>query len=244
MIFVYLDEFGHCGPYFSRHHPRHNTSPVFGLAGWLVPEESVRLFGSYFLARKTELLGQEIERSGKAPFEWEKKGSSLFTARSIQRFPEIRRAAFRLMNYALRHNCRPFYCGREKIRAREERLNPTGLYKTILSDAIRQLDAHCRSLNQRFVIVIDQHSARKELLETAAKTMFGIPAATQMASPPFEVESYLNQNIQAADWMAAIVGRVWNYKLDQDFADYAQYADIFWRQISGRTVASGVRLRR
>jgi hypothetical protein len=30
---VYLDEFGHVGPYVSRTHPHHNTSPVFGFGG-------------------------------------------------------------------------------------------------------------------------------------------------------------------------------------------------------------------
>lgn len=41
MIFAYLDEFGHNGPYISRDHKQYNTSPVFGLAGFLMPEAQV-----------------------------------------------------------------------------------------------------------------------------------------------------------------------------------------------------------
>ena len=43
VIYVaYLDEFGHVGPYIGRSDPRHNTSPVFGFAGFILPAEAVR----------------------------------------------------------------------------------------------------------------------------------------------------------------------------------------------------------
>ena len=61
--FAYLDEFGHIGPYVSRQDPRHNDSPVFGLAGFVLPSEQVRGFGTWFFQRKCELLAFEIERS-------------------------------------------------------------------------------------------------------------------------------------------------------------------------------------
>ena len=38
---AYLDEFGHIGPYIARDDPRHNDSPVFGLAGFIMPLEVV-----------------------------------------------------------------------------------------------------------------------------------------------------------------------------------------------------------
>ena len=34
---AYLDEFGHIGPYIRRSHEIHNTSPVFGLGGIVLP---------------------------------------------------------------------------------------------------------------------------------------------------------------------------------------------------------------
>ena len=44
--FAYLDEFGHVGPYVSRADPHHNDSPVFGLAGYVLPAVQVRGFGA------------------------------------------------------------------------------------------------------------------------------------------------------------------------------------------------------
>ena len=40
--FAYLDEFGHVGPYLSRMDRTHNDSPVFGLAGFVLPSQEIR----------------------------------------------------------------------------------------------------------------------------------------------------------------------------------------------------------
>lgn len=243
MIFAYLDEFGHIGPYFGSDHPCHNTSPVFGLAGVLLHENSVRPFSSFFLNRKTDLLGSDIKKSGKMAYEWEKKGTNLFTANSIVKYGEIQRTMSRLLNYVARYNGKVFYYGREKKRGTEE-VRSIGLYKTVLSDAIRKIDAYCAAKNENFVIVMDQHSVRKELLETATKTMYGAERAYRLSSPPFEVESYLNQNIQAADWIATIVGRLWNFKLDPEgYAKYEPYHRLFWDKLHGCASHSSVKVR-
>ena len=66
MIYIaYLDEFGHVGPYMSRSHPRHNDSPVFGFAGFVMPAEEVRGFDTWFFQRKCDLLRFEIRRSSR-----------------------------------------------------------------------------------------------------------------------------------------------------------------------------------
>lgn len=228
MIFVFLDEFGHNGPYLGKDHPKHNTSPVFGLAGYMMPDHQIRGFGTYFIQRKKDLLSHDLAKTGKQAYEWEKKGTNLFTAASITRYPDIRDSMFRMLSEIRRRDGKLFYYGREKIR-RTEDLNFNGLYKTIFSHAIRQIDAYCDSIGEYFVLVLDENSARLELLQTAAKTMFGEQPARRMISPPFEVESHLNQNIQAADWIATIVGRLWGYKLDeQGFAAYEPYQRYFW----------------
>jgi uncharacterized protein DUF3800 len=231
MLFVYLDEFGHIGPYFSRGHPRFNSSPIFGVAGIVFPEEAIRPFASFFLKRKEQLLGFEIEKSNKQAYEWEKHGSNLYTTKSIISYPEIRKSTFRLLNTINRLGGKVFYNGREKIKGTEHG-NPTGLYKTIFSDAIRKLESYSAEQNKNFVIVVDENSARKELLETAVKTMYGNDRAFHLASPPFEVESHLSQNIQAADWVAAIIGKLWTYRLGgPEWADLKPYDDYFWTRI-------------
>jgi hypothetical protein len=77
-------------------------------------------------------------------------------------------------------------------------------------------------------MVVDDNSARKQLLNTALKMMYGAIPARHMLSPPFEVESYINQNIQAADWLAAIVGRLWAYEIrPKEYADHENFKMYF-----------------
>jgi hypothetical protein len=53
-----------------------------------------------------------------------------------------------------------------------------------------------------------------------------------LLSPPFEVESYVNQNIQAADWIAAIVGRLWAREmLPAQYADHDAFKAYFWNRL-------------
>ncbi|MET4364277.1 hypothetical protein ABIB06_004876 [Bradyrhizobium sp. LB8.2] len=240
MLFVYLDEFGHVGPYFGRAHPRFNSSPVFGIGGIIFPEEAIRPFASFFLQRKTELLDFEIKKSNKQPYEWEKHGSNLYTTKSITLYPEIKQTTFRILNRINKCGGKIFYHGREKISGTDD-VNPNGLYKTVFSDAIRKLDAYCTEQKQNFVLVVDEHSARRELLETAVKTMYGQNPARHLASPPFEVESHLNQNMQAADWIAAIVGKLWTHRLGgEEWSDLKAYEDFFWARVHSLATHSTV----
>ena len=64
---AYLDEFGHVGPYGARSDPRYNTSPVFGFAGYIMPAEAVRVFGTLFFGRKGELFARSMVQSPKHP---------------------------------------------------------------------------------------------------------------------------------------------------------------------------------
>lgn len=86
---AYLDEFGHIGPYVSRAHFVHKTSPVFGLGGLLLPASEVREFAIHFYKLKCRLLAYALEHSnpGKVPaYRWEKKGSQLYSVRKIDRY--------------------------------------------------------------------------------------------------------------------------------------------------------------
>jgi len=222
--FVYLDEFGHIGPYISRTSPRYNESPVFGLAGIILPERAIRPFATKFLQLKEHLFQREIKQSGRLSSLWEKKGIEIFTAKHLAKYPHFRSTGFRLLNNLRSSGGNVFYYGREKKAGRTD-LNSIGLYTTVLSHAIRQLENYGNASNTNFVMVVDEHSARKQLLVTASKTMFGQTPARHMLSPPFEVESYVNQNIQAADWVAAIIGRLWARELRP--AEFSLITKIF-----------------
>lgn len=210
--FVYLDEFGHIGPFMGRAGARYNESPVFGLAGIILPVDAIRPFATQFLQLKQHVFRSEIEKAGVPASHWEKRGSAIFTAKQVVRYPHFKSTGFRILNYVRDCGGKVFYYGREKISGTTD-VNSTGLYTTVLSHAIRQLDKHAAASNSNFIMVVDEHTARKELLVTATKTMFGDEPARRLLSPPFEVESYINQNMQAADWIAAIVGRLWAHEI-------------------------------
>jgi Protein of unknown function (DUF3800) len=206
---VYLDEFGHVGPFVSRSHARHNTSPVFGLGGFVLPVERVRSFASYFYHLKCNLLAFEIERAGVPPYLWEKKGASLYTTENVLKYPELRRATARLLNRIERGAGMVFYVGMQKTQASEEH-DPKALYRAVLREAIKRLDDFCGRDEAQFMIVVDELQNRKfreEIVAEASCEMFGDPGRIRMIEPPIQAESHLFQTLQCADWICGLVGR-------------------------------------
>lgn len=240
MHFAFLDEFGHIGPFIARRDPRYNASPVFGMGGMVLPEDSVRPFAVWFFQLKCKMLEREIARDGKHPATWEKKGTALFTAKAIRKYPSVRDAGKRLINRIAAYNGNIFYYGREKhLPPRES--NAIGLHKTVLSHSIRRLDALCAQRNQYFMMILDQHSSRIDLLEAAAKTMFGSDPAPRLLEPPFEVESHIYQTTQAADWVAAILGHLWAYRLQPaQYPELQIFEAFFGRIVDGRASHSSI----
>ena len=211
LYLAYLDEFGHIGPYVSREDPRHHTSPVFGLAGFVLPSEEVRGFGTWFFQRKCELLDFEIRRSGKHPSQWEKKGSSLYTVRNVEKYVELRRLTNRLFNKLENLGGFVFYVGIRKT-APPATHRPTQLYKRVLVEAIKRLDEFCgRDCHPpgRFLLALDEHAQRLTFLAEASRSMYGGDEPRRyLMEPPFQLESDRYQTIQAADWIAGLVGRL------------------------------------
>ncbi len=86
LYIVYLDEFGHIGPYLSSTDKSHKTHPVFGLGGVVLPYTEVRKFSTYFYQLKNRLLDYELKNSGIHPAKWEKKGASLYTVTNVTKY--------------------------------------------------------------------------------------------------------------------------------------------------------------
>jgi hypothetical protein len=122
------------------------------------------------------------------------------------------------------------YYGREKYQS-PDNSNSSGLYATVMSHTIRSIDAYCCKLNGQFMMILDQHSDRLKLLESASKTMFSPQnPARCLIEPPFQVESHLYQTIQAADWIGTLVGRLLAHMVEpQQFADW-QWAETYFGQ--------------
>ena len=242
---AYLDEFGYVGPYIARDDPRHNDSPVFGLAGFIMPAAEVRGFGTWFFQRKCELLGFEIQRSGEHPAVWEKKGSSLYTVKNVERYPELRRSTFRLLNKIAGVGGRVFYVGIRKS-AEPKAHDANALYRSVLGEAIRRLDTFCRedhAIAERFLLALDEHPQRAELLTAAARDMYGgDERRRQLIEPPLQLESHRYQTLQAADWIAGLVGRLGAIWTEPDvWPENVVFRRYFEHRLTSVQVRSGVR---
>ena len=243
--FAYLDEFGHVGPYVSRNGPRHDDSPVFGLAGFVLPVEEVRGFGTWFFQRKCQLLGPEIQRSGKHPAQWEKKGSSLYTARNVQRYSEVRSVTYRMLNKIERLGGFVFYVGVKKT-APPDLHRPNRLYTKVLLEAIKRIDQFCELDCDRpdnFLLALDEHALRPAFITEASRSMYGgAERRRRLIEPLFHLESHRYQTIQAADWIAALIGRlgaIW--AKEEEFPENFAFRRHFEHRINRLSRRSGFR---
>ena len=242
---AYLDEFGHVGPYVAREDPRHNASPVFGLGGFIMPAEQVRGFGTWFFQRKCELLDFEIQRSGEHPAVWEKKGSSLYTVTNVTRYAELRQTTFRMLNRIYRLGGRIFYYGIRKT-ADPATHDANAMYLSVLSEATRRLDAFCRedqSDPEQFILALDEHQQRVELLTSVARDMYGGDEPRRhLIEPPFQLESHRYQTLQAADWIAGLVGRLGAaWKEPEVWPENVVFRRYFEWRLTSKQVRSGIR---
>ena len=243
--FAYLDEFGHIGPYLNRTDSKYHDSPVFGLAGFVLPSDEVRGFGTWFFQRKCQLLDFEIQRSGEHPALWEKKGASLYTVANVTKYGELRKFTNRLFNKIETLRGFVFYVGIRKT-ATPHTHNPNGLNRGVLAEAIKRIDAHCGedcTPPRNFLLALDEHDQRSALITEAARSMYGTNERRRyLIEPPFHLESHRYQTVQAADWIAGLVGRlgaIWT-----DPAAYPENA-VFRRYFEDRlkriSLRSGIR---
>jgi Protein of unknown function (DUF3800) len=243
--FAYLDEFGHIGPYVSRKHDRYNESPVFGLAGLILPATEVRDFSTWFYKRKCELLAFEINRSGKHPAEWEKKGAALFTTANIEKYPELRRFTARFLNRIERCGGKIIYVGLRKTSAPSTHQSQA-LYRAVLREAIKRLDQYCENdceEESRVLIFMDGHQERDALLTEASRSMFSRDSPRRhLIEPPVQVESHRYQTIQAADWICGLIGRFGAYWEDKEaFPELSWTQDLFQQRLARIAIRSGIR---
>ena len=64
MLIAYLDEIGDSGAFVAADHARYKTSPAFGYAGYLLPDNKVRHFGSEFVKARNSLLAGQTHKTG------------------------------------------------------------------------------------------------------------------------------------------------------------------------------------
>lgn len=236
---VYLDEFGHIGPFISRNHETHKTSPVFGFGGFVLPVEAVRDFAIYFYQLKCRLLKLELERQGSPAYRWEKKGAQLYTVRNVQKYRELRTATARLLNQITRLGGHVIYSGEHKT-ADAAAHRPAEVFQHHLLRLIRQADQFCSARQATFMLLLDEQQAgnswREMHVEACTLAMFEATTdkCRMLIEPPIQGESYFFQTLQCADWICGLIGRLCAYRVAAN-----QYEDweIFHRYFHDRMEA-------
>lgn len=241
MRIVFLDEFGHIGPFISRSDPKHKTSPVFGLSGFIMPDHQVRAFSTWFFKLKQAAFADDIANSARHPSAWEKKGREIFTRGRVYK---TKRLGYSLINQIMAFNGKIFYHGIEKYEPPSQS-HAEGLYSTVLAHALRALGRYAQYVDDNFIVILDEHPARLKLLESAMRTMFGEEPVLRLIQPPFQAESHLYQTIQAADWISSLIGPLWAHEvLPQEFPDYEWAKKYFGGRITSAATYSSVQKRR
>ena len=176
---------------------------------------------------------------------WENKGSSLYTIKNVTKYLELRKFTNRLFNKIATLDGFVFYVGIKKI-APVDTHNPNLLYRRILSEAIKRLDDFCgRDCKppNNFILALDEHDQRSALITEASRRMFGgVQPRRHLIEPPFHLESHRYQTLQAADWIASLVGRFGAYWVDPDaYAENAVFRKYFEDRLHRASRRSGIR---
>ena len=176
---------GMSAPCVSRTDPHHNDSPVFGLAGFVLPVDEVRGFGTWFFQRKCELLESEIRQTSCPVGE---EGAHLLTVRNAQRYRRVRGMADRLLNKIERLDGFEFYVGVKKM-ASPNVHNSDRLYTRVLLEAIKRIDQFCAEdcdPTENFVLALDEHALRPALITEVSRSMSGGTRLPRRLACPLE----------------------------------------------------------
>ncbi|CAB3688799.1 DUF3800 domain-containing protein [Achromobacter pestifer] len=229
---VYLDEFGHIGPFISRHHQQHKTSPVFGFGGLVLPVYAVREFAIYFYKLKCHLLRFELEQQSKPAYQWEKKGAQLYTVHNVAKYRTLRTATGRLLNQIKRVGGYVIYGGEQKTSDADAH-QPAEVFKQQLLQILRRVDQFCVARRATFMLLLDEQQAgnvwREANVEACTLAMFEVAAdrCRMLIEPPIQGESHLFQTLQCADWICGLVGRLCTYQVAscqyEDWKIFHQY---------------------
>jgi hypothetical protein len=223
---AYFDEFGHVGPFVNRTDSKYMTSPVFGLGGFIVPASKAREFSAWFHWFKKTIFAKEIQRSGIESFHWEKKGSSLFRTHGILKYRGSNLDIFRtLINKLRSFGGYVMYAGLLKYKLPHEH-NATSLYMSVVTEIHKRVHHFCLPRFSKSLILLDQCGGdffRTRTVDTSALSIFGTSEYDSIIEPIFQAESHLYQNLQCADWICAVLSRIWAYRYDR-----IQYQELEW----------------
>jgi hypothetical protein len=220
VLLAYIDEIGETGAFISREHPRFNTSPAFGYAGFVVSADRARQFGARFQREKQVLYRREIAHADH-PGRWERKGASIFRPDTLDKHPAQVRVFNGLVRGLRALDGHLFSYADEKPvgTPKQTGLDTVERETGAMRETLNRIARHADSRGENVMVVIDQvnektRSARvpvmySHILGRAAE----FPEMRRIVEPPMHVDSVLSANIQFADWVAACVSRAVDFQL-------------------------------
>lgn len=214
MMIAYLDEIGEPGAFVSKEHPRYNTSPAFGYAGFLLPESNVREFGAIFAKERARLFPHEDGQ-------FEVKGANIFRKNSDVHAPQNIRVFRSLANQVLNFRGKFFYYASEKPLGLpgQVKLDKAEVEQEAMKETLNRVCKTADGLNSNIMVLFDQinESERAARLPVMYAHILGRssdkPEMRRILEPPMHVDSVLSSGIQFADWVAAYVTRAVEYQL-------------------------------
>lgn len=223
MLLAYIDEIGEPGAFISRNHSKFNTSPAFGYAGLILPENRARSFGAEFQARKRELFRNEINQA-EHPGRWERKGASIFRPTTPQVYPHQVRVFDGLVQSIAHLGGRLFYYANEKPQGtpKQTGLDVSERETSAMQETLNRIARHADNCDENVLVMIDQinEKTRAERLPRMYSHILGRTSdyreMRRIVEPPMHIDSQLSANIQFADWIAACLTRAIDYQLDYD----------------------------
>lgn len=222
MLLAYIDEIGESGAYVAKDHPKYKTSPVFGYAGFVIPERAVRRFGQVFTQEKRTVFRAELDAAQNAG-QWERKGSDIFTHDAWNNYrPQIR--MFRgLVDQLDKLGGKIFYYAEQKEPGTPAQTRETGEQReiTAMQQTVNRLCSFGDFNDENLLIMADKVNEKQREARVARiyAHIFSrskeFPEMARAVEPPMHIDSKLSANIQFADWVAAAVGRAIDYQLEE-----------------------------
>ncbi|RZT63903.1 uncharacterized protein DUF3800 [Microcella alkaliphila] len=223
MLLAYIDEVGETGAFVSKAHPRYNTSPAFGYAGFVVPAAEARRFGMWFTEEKRRLFRTEIAQSS-APDQWERKGSMIFRETTLQRYPQQLRVFNALVRRLRSIGGNLFFYVDEKPigTPKQTRLDTVSRESAAMKETLNRLARHAEGRESSLLVLMDQVNEKQRIdrMPTLYAHMFSrsneFEEMKRIVEPPMHIDSAVSSNIQFADWVAASLSRAIDYQLVEE----------------------------
>lgn len=215
MYLLYLDEFGHPGPYVPTD-KRYQHHPLFGFAGFAIPGDRWRDFDRSYLRLKCRLYKKEIARAQVL----QGIRAERFEPKQLKDRRDVRFVSL-VMDLVGKNNGCVFAHGCLK-KSTPKTHSYEGLYNSLMQAVLRSFEKYLRDkagkgLGRGVVIMDRRHEAQNgRVLASAQSHLFSDPVFRQpdvrIVEIPLLVPSEWHHGVQAADGIGRAIGAIYWYR--------------------------------